>query len=63
MTSALIYGLKQLLNYVWIVAPVLLILFSTPIFLLATRSTDTSTPLMERRVLAALIGLLALGVG
>lgn len=63
VTSALVYGLKQLLNYFWNVAPALLILFSTPIFLLATRSTDTPTPPLERSVLAALIGLLALGVG
>ncbi|MGB5161191.1 MAG: hypothetical protein WBO69_06095 [Thermoanaerobaculia bacterium] len=63
VTSALVYGLKQLLNYFWNVAPALLILFSTPIFLLATRSTDSPTPPLERSVLAALIGLLALGVG
>ena len=63
VTSALVYGLKQLLNYVWIVAPVLLILFSTPIFLLANRASGASTFPLESNVLATLIGLLALGVG
>ena len=63
VTSALVYGLKQLLNYVWIVAPVLLFLFSTPIFLLATRSNDIPTHPLEPNALATLVGLLALGVG
>ena len=63
VSSALVYGLKQLLNHVWIVAPVLLILFSTPIFLLATRSNDIPTPPLEPNALATLVGLLALGVG
>jgi hypothetical protein len=63
VTSALVYGLKQLLNYVWIVAPALLILFSMPIFLLATRATDAPTPRSEPGELVTLISLLALGVG
>ena len=63
VTSAVVYGLQQLLNYAWIVAPALLILFSTPIFLLATRATDTPTPPLEPSLLPTLIGLLVLGVG
>lgn len=42
VTSAMVHGLKQLLNYLWIVAPALLILFSTPIFLLAIRAPGAS---------------------
>ena len=63
VTSAVVYGLKQLLNCAWIVAPALLILFSTPIFLLATRATDTPTPPLEPSLLPTLISLLVLGVG
>ena len=63
VTSAVAYGLKQLLNYVWIVAPAWLILFSTPIFLLATRASSASIPPLESNVLSTLIGLLTLGVG
>jgi hypothetical protein len=63
VTGAVAYGLKQLLNYVWVVAPALLILFSTPIFLLATRASNASSPPLESNVLSTLIGLPALGVG
>jgi len=63
VTSALVYGLKQLLNYVWIVAPALLILFSAPIFLLANRASGASISPLESNVLSTLIGLLVLGVG
>jgi len=63
VTSALVYGLNQLLNYVWIVGPALLILFSLPIFLLATRAAGTTAAPLEPEVLTTLIGLLALGVG
>jgi hypothetical protein len=63
VTSALVYGVDQLLRYVWIVAPALLIVFSVPIFLLTARSPADSGSSLEPVVFSTLVGLLVLGVG
>ena len=63
VTSALVYGLDQLLDYVWIVAPALLIVFSVPIFLLTARASPASGSSLEPVISSTLVGLLVLGVG
>ena len=61
--GALIYGLDQLSNYLWIVGPVVGLMLSMPIFLLATRPSPGSAVDLDSTIFSTLIGLLALGVG
>jgi len=63
VTSAQVYGLKQLMDYVWIWASALLVLFSVPVFLVATRSTGATGPDLDPETLSTLVALLAIGVG
>lgn len=63
VTSAQVYGLKQLTGYIWIWGPTLLVLFSVPIFLLATRSAEARESDLDPEIFSTLIALLVLGVG
>jgi hypothetical protein len=63
VTSAQVYGLKQLANYVWIIAPTGLLVLSVPLFLIASRSAAGSMLPIEPAVLSTLIGLVLLGAG
>jgi hypothetical protein len=63
VTSAQVYGLKQLANYMWIIAPTGLLMLSVPLFLIANRPAAGSMLPIEPGVLSTLIGLVLLGAG
>lgn len=63
MTSAQVYGLKQLTGYIWIWAPALLALLSMPVFLVATRSAGAGKSDLDPKILSTLVALLVLGTG
>lgn len=63
VSNAFVFGLRQLLDYVWIVAPLLIVLLSLPILALQQRAGAEAPEAHRSARTPALLALLFLGVG
>lgn len=63
VTDAIVLGLRHLLDYAWIVAPLLVVLLSLPILLLRQGANAQASEARRSARTPALLALLILGVG
>ena len=63
IAGAIAFGLRQLLDYAWIVAPLLVALLSLPILILQQRAGPQAPEVRKSARIPALLALMILGVG